>query len=567
MRLNRLRKYVPLGRTLSTYLGLIRMTSFHIFGNIVDALKREIFVGTLVVTDGRITEIMRHPDRISDRYILAGFIDAHIHIESSMLIPTEFARLATVHGTVATVSDPHEIANVLGLDGIRFMLANAKQTPMAIAFGAPACVPATTYETSGAILGDRELSQLFDRDGITYLSEVMNFPAVLSHEAEMMAKLQVAHDRNLPIDGHAPSLQGELAQRYAATGISTDHECSTLAEALDKIAAGMHILIREGSAAKNYDALHPLLKEYSHLCMFCSDDRHPDDLVKGHMNDLVKRSIALGYNVMDVLQSACINPVQHYHLNVGLLQVGDPADLIVVDNLQEFNVLQTYCKGILAAENGEALLPSVSVDPINRFAATTKHIEDFAISVHTPMVRVIEVCDRQLITQERHLPAKIVNGQVIADLENDILKLTVVNRYTDAPPAMGLVKNFGLKRGAIASSVAHDSHNVIAVGTNDADLCAAVNAVIQSQGGVVVVEGDRLQMLPLPVAGLMSNSDGYLIAEQYARLNARVMELGSTLTAPFMTLSFMALLVMPELKLSDRGLFSTSKFDFVAIEV
>lgn len=547
------------------------MLSFRVFGNIVDVLNRDIFVGTVVVTEGRIAEIIRESanhklESNCDRYILPGFIDAHIHIESSMLIPTEFARLATVHGTVATVSDPHEIANVLGLEGVRFMLANARQTPMQIDLGAPACVPATSFETSGAVLGDRELQQLFEQDGVSYLSEVMNVPAVLANQTEMMAKLQVARNLNLPIDGHAPELSGEAVQRYANAGISTDHECITLAEALEKIAAGMKILIREGSAAKNYEALHPLLKTHPEFCMFCSDDRHPDDLVKEHINDLVKRSIALGYDKFDVLQAACVNPVQHYHLKVGLLQTGDPADFIVVDNLEDFQVLQTYCHGVLAAENGKALLPSVNTVPLNRFAATAKRIEDFAIPVQTTMVRVIGVCDRQLITKEQHLPAKVVEGFTIADVDRDILKLTVVNRYRDAPPSMGLVKHFGLKRGAIASSIAHDSHNVIAVGASDAELCAAVNAIIATKGGVVVVDGDEVQLLSLPVAGLMSNADGYDIAAKYASLNKKARELGSSLTSPFMTLSFLALLVIPEVKLSDLGLFSTADFNFVTLD-
>jgi adenine deaminase len=538
------------------------MKNLALAGNIVDVLHRTIFPGTIYIQDGQIQTIVQDQGQYS-QYILPGFIDAHVHIESSMLVPTEFARLATVHGTVATVSDPHEIANVLSLAGVEFMIDNAAQTPFKIAFGFPACVPATEFETAGAKLTVNDFRQLL-KHNVSYLSEVMNVPGVLADSPEMMDKIHLAQSLGLPIDGHAPGLVGTGLRKYAAQ-ITTDHECSTLNEALEKLALGMKIQIREGSAAKNFDALHSLIDSHAAHCMFCSDDKHPDDLVNGHINLLVKRAVALGHDVMNVLQIACVNPVQHYNLDVGLLQIGDSADLIVVDNLQDFTVLNTYCQGVLTAKSGSALLPSVPITPINKFITNQKQVTDFAIPAKGSTVRVITVTDGQLITGDKCVPAHIENGEVIADLEQDILKITVVNRYQDKPPSVALVQNFGLKRGAIASSVAHDSHNIVAVGTSDAEICAAVNALIQCHGGIGVVEGNKVEVLPLAVAGLMSDADGYEVSKKYAELNAGAKRLGSKLTAPFMTLSFMALLVMPDLKLSDQGLFSGKEFRFVSL--
>ena len=541
------------------------MINFEISGNIVDVCQQTIFPGTISVEEGYITKITREPDKHYKEYILPGFIDAHVHIESSMLVPTEFARLAVVHGTVAAVSDPHEIANVLGLAGVHFMVANGDKTPFKIAFGAPSCVPATSYETAGAKLTPTDIRLLFEQKEVSYLSEMMNVPGVLTKEPEVMDKIQLAHQLGFPIDGHAPGLRGEEADRYGSVGISTDHECLTLAEAKDKLQVGIKILIREGSAAKNFAALHPLIEDNYQQCMFCSDDKHPDDLVKGHINELVKRSLELGYDLMKVLQMACVNPVLHYNLPVGLLRTQDPADFIVVNNLQDFAVQKTYCQGVLVAESGKSLFPSVKIEPLNNFATSPKQVTDFELPAESSTVRVIEAVDGQLTTTELHLPALIKDGMIISDLERDILKIAVVNRYQDTKPAVALVKNFGLKRGAIASSVAHDSHNIVAVGTTDAEICAAVNQIILQRGGIAVAEGDSVAILPLPVAGLMSGEDGYKIAQKYADLDRYAKKLGSTLTAPFMTLSFMALLVIPELKLSDRGLFSSQVFDFVSV--
>ena len=541
------------------------MSNFEISGNIVDVCQQTTFPGTISVEEGYIKEITRKPGKHYEEYILPGFVDAHVHIESSMLVPTEFARLATVYGTVAAVSDPHEIANVLGLAGVRFMVTNAAQTPFKFAFGAPACVPATPYETAGAQLTPQDIRLLFEGKDVFYLSEMMNVPGVLTKEPEVMAKIQIARELGFTIDGHAPGLRGEEADRYGSVGISTDHECLTLAEAKDKLEAGIKILIREGSAAKNFAALHPLIENNWERCMFCSDDKHPDDLVRGHINDLVRRSLLLGYDLMKVLRIACVNPVLHYNLPVGLLRPQDPADFIVVNNLQDLKILRTYCQGVLAAESGKSLLPSVQIEPLNRFVTSAKQINDFYLPASSSTVRVIEAVDGQLTTAELHLPALIQNGAIASDLDRDILKIAVVNRYQDTKPAVALVKNFGLQRGAIASSVAHDSHNIVAVGTTDAEICAAVNQIIFHRGGIAVAEGDSVAILPLPIAGLMSAEDGDRVAQKYADLDFLAKQLGSTLTAPFMTLSFMALLVIPELKLSDRGLFSSQEFDLVSV--
>ncbi len=543
------------------------MSNFKISGNIVDLCQQTIFPGTVSVEEGYIKEITRESGKHYEEYILPGFVDAHVHIESSMLVPSEFARLATVHGTVAAVSDPHEIANVLGLAGVRFMVENAAQTPFTIAFGAPSCVPATAYETAGAKLTPNDIRLLFEQKYVSYLSEMMNVPGVLAKEPEVMQKMQIAHELGFPIDGHAPGLRGEEVERYGHVGITTDHECLTLAEAQDKLQAGIKILIREGSAAKNFAALHPLIKTDFERCMFCSDDKHPDDLVQGHINELVRRSLAWGYDLMKVLQIACVNPVKHYNLPVGLLQPQDPADFIVVNNLQDLAVQRTYCHGVLVAESGKSLLPSVNIEPLNRFATSPKQVADFKLPASSSTVRVIEALDGQLTTAERHVTALIKDGAIACDLDRDLLKIAVVNRYQNGKPAVALVKNFGLKRGAIASSVAHDSHNIVAVGTTDAEICAAVNQIILHRGGIALAEGNSVEILPLPVAGLMSTGDGYQVAQKYADLEVRAKQLGSTLTAPFMTLSFMALLVIPELKLSDRGLFSSQEFGLVSVSV
>jgi len=542
------------------------MDHFSLTGRVVDIHAGRVFPGIVEIANGRIAAIHETSDTVAASFLLPGFVDAHVHVESSMMVPSEFARFATPHGTIATVSDPHEIANVLGADGVRFMVENACRVPFKFHFGVPSCVPATAFETAGATLDASAVAKLFDELKLGYLAEVMNFPGVLAGDADLLAKIEAARSRGLPVDGHAPGLRGNDAARYVAVGPSTDHECVTLDEALDKIAAGMKILIREGSAAKNFSALHPLLTSHPTACMFCSDDLHPDNLVRGHIDRLVARAVREGHELMAVLRAASTNPVQHYGLPVGLLRIGDPADLIVVDNLHDFRVRRTYIDGRLVAEDGVPTFNRVAVTPLNRFGATTKSVEEFAVPLQGSTLRVIEAFDGKLVTGELHLPARDVAGRAVADPGEDVLKIVVVNRYVDAPPAIGFIRGFGLKRGAIASSVAHDSHNVVAVGATDHDLCAAVNAVIVAKGGLAVADGSHVDVLELPIAGLMS-ADGEKVAADYARLDAAARELGSPLAAPYMTLSFMALLVIPSLKLSDRGLFDGGAFRFTSLFV
>lgn len=538
------------------------MASITLKGNLVDIPARRIYPAEVSVQDGRITGI-RELDQPVTGYLLPGFVDAHVHVESSMLIPSEFARLAVLHGTVATVSDPHEIGNVLGVEGVEFMIANGKKTPFHYFFGAPSCVPATVFETAGAAIDAAQVEALLKKPEVLYLSEMMNFPGVLHGDAEVMAKIAHAHRLGKPVDGHAPGLRGEDARRYITAGISTDHECFTAEEALDKLKHGMKILIREGSAAKNFEALIGLMHEHHDQMMFCSDDKHPDSLVEGHINQLCARAVAKGIDVFKVLQAACVNPVEHYKLPIGRLRTGDAADLIVVEDLKEFRVRQTWLNGKLVAENGRTLISSVKEDRPNQFRCTAKKPEDFTVSATDEELWVIAAEDGQLITGKERMKGKVENGRFVPDTARDLLKIAVVNRYKDAPPAVGWITNFGLKRGAIAGSVAHDSHNIVAVGTNDADLCAAINLVIEARGGVSLADGGSTNVLPLPVAGIMTDADAYETAEAYARIDAQAKALGSTLAAPYMTLSFMALLVIPHLKMSDLGLFDGDAFRFV----
>ena len=499
-----------------------------------------------------------------------GFIDAHVHVESSMLVPGSFARLAVVHGTVATISDPHEIANVLGVPGVEYMIENGRQVPFHFFFGAPSCVPATTFETAGACIDADAVGRLLQRPDILYLSEVMDFPGVINRDPEVMRKLAHARRLGKPVDGHAPGLRGEAAEMYiraglapGQAGISTDHECFTLEEALDKLQHGMHISIREGSAAKNLDALMPLLVSHPMRTMLCTDDMHPDRLVNGHINDLCARCVAEGVDVFNVLQAACINPIDHYRLPVGRLRVGDPADLIIVEDLVRFRVKHTYIAGRHVAEEGRSLIPHVSAGRPNNFNCKPKQVEDFLVPAMSDQVLAIEAIDGQLITHKRFLRGRLEGGSLVADPGQDLLKIAVVNRYHEAPVAVGWIRHMGLKRGALASCVAHDSHNIVAVGTNDADLCAAVNAVIDARGGISLADGDLRMLLPLPVGGIMSDNDPHAVAREYAAMDHAAKALGSNLSAPYMTLSFMALLVIPHLKMSDKGLFDGDDFRLV----
>ena len=539
--------------------------NFTVKGNIVDIENKKIFYSDIEVADGKIISIKVLDDQKENApYILPGFIDAHVHIESSMLVPSEFAKLAVVHGTVATISDPHEIANVCGMKGVEYMIENGKQVPFKFYFGAPSCVPATDFETAGASLNANDVDALLVKDEINYLSEMMNFPGVLHHDEEIEAKINSAKIYNKPVDGHAPGLRGEDAKKYIDAGISTDHECFTKEEALEKLQYGMKILIREGSAAKNFDALVGLLDDYENEMMFCSDDKHPDSLVRSHINDLCKRAVEKGINIFKVLKAACINPVGHYKMNVGLLKENDPADFIVVKDLENFEVVKTFINGILVAENGVSKIATRRSAVINNFNCTKKIAPDFEYKKNNDEnLNVIEALDGQLVTNKVSIKPKIKNDFYVSDVDNDILKIAVVNRYKDAPVAIAFVKSFGLKKGAIASSVAHDSHNIIAVGVDDENICNAVNLIIENNGGISCVDANEEIILSLPVAGLMSNEDGYTIAEKYTAIDKAAKDLGSKLSAPFMTLSFMALLVIPHVKLSDLGLFDGDEFKLI----
>ena len=541
--------------------------NFTLSGNIIDIEEKKIFFGEVEVSNGKIVSIKEIDTQQEDAsFILPGFIDAHVHIESSMLVPAEFAKLAVVHGTVATISDPHEIANVCGLKGVEFMIENGKKVTFKFYFGAPSCVPATVFETAGASLNSAEVDTLLAKDEINYLSEMMNFPGVLNHDEEAMKKIYSARKYNKPVDGHAPGLRGEDARNYIEAGITTDHECFTKEEALDKLKYGMKILIREGSAAKNFEALIDLLHDYEDEIMFCSDDKHPDSLVKGHINELCQRSVAKGIDIFKVLKAACLNPVKHYSMEVGLLKTGDPADFIVVKDLENFQVEATYIDGTKVAGNGKSNIITSPSELINNFNCHIKKAKDFFVKRNNDdeKITAIEAQDGQLITNKILVDPKVENGGYVSDSENDILKIAVVNRYKDAPIAIGFVKNFGLKKGAIASSVAHDSHNIIVLGADDESICRAVNLIIENRGGISCADNDSIEkVLPLPVAGLMSNDDGFNVADNYSDIDRMAKSFGSQLSAPFMTLSFMALLVIPHVKLSDLGLFDGDAFKLI----
>lgn len=543
------------------------MNTFTLHSNLIDLHNRNIYPAEIYVKDGVISAI-NTTEESCDTYILPGFIDAHIHIESSMLIPSEFARIAVNHGTVATVSDPHEIANVCGIEGIEYMIDNGKKVNFKFFFGAPSCVPATSFETAGAVLNSEDVKNLLKREDIWYLSEMMNYPGVIHKDEEVLKKITYAHQLNKPVDGHAPGLIGEQAKQYIEAGISTDHECFNLEEALYKINHGMKIIIREGSAARNFEELAPLLKDHPDKIMFCSDDKHPDELLISHIDNLVKRAIEKGYDLYDVLRAACTNPINHYKLPVGQLQIGDSADFIIIDNIEHFNILATYINGEKVSENKCSLIERVNERQINQFKAEPINVEQIRISANdSKKIRIIEALDGQLITNEITADPKTQDGYIVSDTSNDILKLVVINRYdASAKPAVAFIKNIGLKEGAFASTIAHDCHNIIATGTSDGAICEAINALIVTKGGISITDADIVtSVLSLPIAGLMSDNDGISVAEQYIELDKKVKSLGCTLASPYMTLSFMALLVIPSLKLSDKGLFNGKDFSFSSV--
>ena len=535
-------------------------------GQIVDIYNKTIYKGELVVEGGKIKAIIKKDHQVTD-FIMPGFIDAHIHIESSMLVPSEFAKIAVTHGTVATVSDPHEIANVLGIEGIEFMIENGNKVPFKFNFGAPSCVPATAFESAGAVIDSEGIKKLLQKKEIKYLAEMMNYPGVLYDDDEVRKKIAWAKYYNKPVDGHAPGLRGDDITKYISAGISSDHECFTHDEGLEKLQKGMKVIIREGSAAKNFEALIDLLPEHFENMMFCSDDKHPDDLLINHINQLCTRSVKKKIDLYKVLQVACINPINHYNLDVGTLKVGDPADFIIVEDLVNFKTLQTYIDGALVFSKGISKIESIPFKILNNFNTNKKSISDFRVESNAKQIRVIEALEGELVTNELIENSLIEDGNLVSNIHTDVLKMAVVNRYKNEKPAIAFIKNFGLKKGAIASSVGHDSHNVIAIGSTDEAICNAVNLLIETKGGICALSNSEKKVLPLPIAGIMSDQNGKTIGKEYALLDQMAKEMGSSLKAPYMTLSFMALLVIPSLKLSDKGLFNGSKFEFTSLEI
>ncbi len=567
-----------------------------ISGHIVDVVASRIFRGTIFIDNGKIKDIIED-DNDNSQIIMPGFVDSHVHIESSLLVPTEFARLVVPHGSVASVSDPHEIANVLGVDGVRYMIEVGKKSPFKFYFGAPSCVPATTFETAGATLKSNDIEELLSSDDIKYLGEMMNYPGVLFDDEEVSKKLEAAKRHGKPIDGHAPLLNGDELKKYCDAGISTDHECSSINEAKEKIHNGMKIQIREGSAANNFNALIDIIKDYPEMVMLCTDDAHPHELIKGHINKLVKNAIDMGYDIIDVIKAATINPVRHYNLEVGMLQKNDPADFIVIDNFKDFNILKTYIDGTLVAENGKSLLESIPVHTINNFVAEKVTADDFIVRDEEKDINIIGAINGELLTEKlvgrakrikstsqqdnettsrdaktqgyivKSLTANVQSSSfnLVSDVENDILKIAVINRYEKKEPAVAFIKGFGLKSGALASSVAHDSHNIIVIGCDDESMAMAANMIIENKGGFAVYDKDVKMCLPLPVAGIMTNEDAFKVADDYQKIKDLSKTLGSTLSDPFMTMEFMALLVIPKLKLSDKGLFDCEKFELISM--
>jgi adenine deaminase len=534
-----------------------------ISGQLIDIHKRQIYPAEITVINHLISRIVRIGSTL-ERYILPGLTDAHIHIESSMVTPGSFAMAAVSRGTTAVVSDPHEIANVLGIPGITYMINDAARVPLKFFFGAPSCVPATAFESSGATINSDDIKQILALPEIRYLAEMMNFPGVIYKDKEVWKKIKIARGLHKPIDGHAPGLRGDKLEKYVSAGINTDHECTTLEEAREKIALGMKILIREGSAAKNLDALKELFRTDPKKIMLCSDDLHPEMLAKRHIDKLVAKLITEGFDLFDVIRSCTVNPALHYGLNTGMLQPGQPADFIIVDDFRKMNVLETWINGKKVFEKNKLLFNYEKSGPVNNLNCTEIKTDDIEISAGGRKLRVIEAFDGDLITKE--IVAEVNKGEILeADLSSDILKIVVKDRYRDMPPAVGFIRGFGLKSGAFASSVAHDSHNIICTGTNDSDIVSAINEVVKMKGGLAVANKNKINSLPLPVAGIMSDEPVTKIASAYEKLSDLVKSYGSQMSAPFMTLSFMALLVIPELKLSDKGLFDGRKFKHVPL--
>ncbi|SMO58669.1 Adenine deaminase [Saccharicrinis carchari] len=537
-------------------------------GKIVDIVNNKIYNGILVIDSGKIKKI-EHADKEFTNYILPGLVDSHVHIESSMLTPSQFSKLVVPRGTVAVVTDPHEIANVMGVDGVDYMIEDARHTPLKCFFGAPSCVPATAFETSGGLINAEEVDNLLQREDIWFLSEMMNFPGVINRDNEVWRKIKSAHKAGKRIDGHAPGVVGEELKKYAAAGISSDHECMTVQEALDKIKNGITVQIREGSAAKNFEALWPLFNTQPDDIMLCTDDSHPDEIInKGHIDKIIRLGLAKGIDLFKLLRAAILKPIVHYNLPVGMLREGDPADFIVVDTLTNFKVLETYIDGVKVFGEEKLMFDVPLSAPINNFNIKPINADLIKVPYKSgKKIRVIEAAEGDLFTKEKHYAPTNTDGYIASNTKDDVLKIVVLNRYKQSPPVLGFINNIGLKEGAIACSVAHDSHNLIAVGVRDEDIVKALNQIITHKGGIAYSAGTDADCLPLEVAGLMTAKAGDEVARTYQKLNKKAQQMGSRLQAPFMTLSFMSLLVIPQLKIGDKGLFDVDTFSFTNLYV
>ena len=535
-------------------------------GHIVDIREKRIFAGEIVVEKGRIAEIRPIESVAEDApYYLPGLVDAHIHIESSLMLPVQFARVAVRHGVTAAICDPHEITNVLGVEGIDFMVNNARNSRFGFYFGLPSCVPSSHLETAGARIDAAQTRELIKRDDLWFLAEMMNFPGVLADDAGTWQKLAAAKEAHKPIDGHAPGVLGENLRKYIGAGVTTDHECSSIEEAREKIAAGMKVLVREGSAARNFEALYPIIGEHPAMTMLCSDDKHPDDLIQGHIDALVRRGMAHGLSVWDLLQAAALNPVEHYRIPAGMMREGDPATFIAVDNLHDFNVVRTVIKGheVYNAEQGlidsELTLPYEHPAAPNNFKAQPITEDDIRCEITEDRAKIIKAFDGELFTATEIATAEGLHT------DPSIQKIMVYNRYGNGRPQVAFIRGFDIRRGAIGATIAHDSHNIVVIGSNDRDMVCIANALIEIKGGIGVCDGEAVDLLPLPIAGLMADAPAEEIAEKWQRLSDKTRALGCPFRAPFISMAFMALPVIPELKLTDKGLVDVLKFDFTEL--
>jgi adenine deaminase len=548
-------------------------------GRVIHVFTNEILAGDVAIINGRIAGIGRYEGRetvdLDGKYLSPGFIEGHIHIESSMLTPAQFGAAVIPHGTTTVICDPHEIGNVCGKTGIRYMLE--KQSPLNLYAMAPSCVPATHMETSGALLSADDIAEILEHPRVLGLAEMMNFPGTVAAAPDVLAKLRVARKRKVPIDGHAPGLGGRDLQAYIASGISSDHECTTLAEAEEKLRAGMAIFIREGSTARNLEELMPLLHSPAAChCLLVTDDRHADDLVeRGHLDYILRRAVHYGASAVIALQMVTINPARHFGLQrTGAIVPGFRADLVVLDDLEQFTADRVYISGQCVAEKGAMVtaVPEQSLDTLDPVIRSSVKIDPEVVDLSMPgeeggLIRVITCTDGQIVTGQQMLEPKVENGMMVSDVERDILKIVVLERHHGSHAmGIGFVQGLGLARGAIGSTVAHDSHNMIVTGTSDASMLRAIRALTDIRGGLVVAGDEQVyDVLPLPVAGLMSTGTAQKVSDCLDGIRTALEKVGTGVENPFMLLSFLALPVIPELKITDKGLVDVLQFQLVPL--